>query len=124
MRTRGIGSKILSERRHSLMQFANDSVGAIATQHLRPGHRSESARLVAVSKDEFPSLERLLLRVGAGNSASLDGRMTDAIFEPERLLFVRQRVTVLPPDHFDSRQLFVRVPRAVEHVAEALRIGR
>src|SRR5215207_5595483 len=80
--------------------------------------------LVGVSQDEFPRLERRLRWVCAGNAASLDCRVAHAVSITEGLFLGVERVTILPPDSCNTRQLPIRLPGALQRRLEPLSIRR
>ena len=110
----GVLMQVLAEGGRARVQLAEDRVGAVAAQHLRLRDGGHGVGLVLVAQDELARLERLFVRVGAGNAAARDGRMADAVGEAERVAQVRRHVHVLLPDGHDAGQIAQGVAGMVE----------
>src|SRR5262245_1465702 len=80
-------------------------------------------QLVLIAEDEFARLERLFLRIAAGDAAALDRRMTDAVLEPERFALIRQRVAVLPPNFGHARKIATACLDLVEDYRQPVSVG-
>jgi hypothetical protein len=116
--------EVAAERRHTLVQLAEDDVGAIAAQDLGLSPL-DAAHLVGIAQNEFPRLQGVFLGIGSRNAAPFDGRMADAIPESEGLRLGGQRVAVLAPDRrYPWGQLPVRLPSALKHRLEPRTIRR
>ena len=101
----GVLAQVLAEGGYARVQLAEDCIGAVAAQHLGLRYGGDVVGLVLVAQDELAGLERHFVRVGAGNAATLDGRMGDAIRETERVAQVSRDVHVLLPDGHDAGQI-------------------
>ena len=93
-------------------------------EHLGCRHRRQLARLVGVAENDLAGLEWALLRVGRRNAAPFDCGLADAVLETERGASGRELVTVLTPDHLDTRQTFLRLPGPLRERLQARLIGR
>src|SRR3954454_5324527 len=100
----GLRPKVLPVGGHARVELAEHHVGPVAPEHLRRGHGREAAGLVGVAEDELSGLDRRLVRIASGGSASLARVLADPFLEAERRPLVRQLVAVLAPDHLDPAQ--------------------
>ena len=101
----GVLAQVLAEGGYARVQLAEDCVGAVAAQHLGLRYGGEIVGLVLVPQNELARLERHLVRIGAGNASTLDGRMADAIRETEHVAQVSRGLYVLLPDGHDAGQI-------------------
>ena len=106
------------------MQFAKDNITSVATQNFRLRDQGSFTHFVRVSKDEFTRFQWALVRVGSGNTAALDCGMADSIFEPKSFFFMRENMTILPPDRGDAGQLLVGLARPLERCLQMFRVWR
>src|SRR6476646_4012817 len=108
------GAEVLPVGGHPGVQLPEHQVGAVAPQYLRGRHRADTSGLIRIAEDELARFDRLLLRIGAGDTAAFHRRLADSVFEAEGSASSRELVAVLTPDHLDTGQLFVRSARPVE----------
>src|SRR5215472_15686245 len=88
------------------MELAENDIGAVAAERLRPRLRWWRPHFIGIPQHELARLDRPLLRVAARDAAAFDRRMADAISEPEMFSLARQCEAVLAKDHFNTRRLF------------------
>ena len=88
----------------------------------RAGAWRGNFRFVLVTQDDLTRLQGRFLGVAPGNAAPFDGRVTDAVPEPECLSLRGQHEAVLSPDRLDPCHLVIRLA-SFQHGLEPLRIG-
>ena len=115
----GVLMQVLAPGGRARVQLAEDDVGAVAAEHLRLRDGGHGVGLVLVPQHELARLERLFVRVGAGDAAARHGRMADAVGEPERVAQVRRHVHVQLPDGHDAGQVAQGVAGVVERGLQA-----
>ena len=117
-------AQVLAEGGHARVQLAEDCVGAVAAQHLGLRYGGDVVDLVLVPQDELAGLERHLIRIGAGNATTLDGRMGDAIRETEHVAQVSRGMYMLLPDGHDAEKIAYGIAGVAESGLQVDSVGR
>src|SRR4051794_9755453 len=95
------------------MQLPKYNIGAVPSEHFRLSLLN-STKLIPVAQYELTCSEWFFFGIASRYAASFDRWMAYSVSKPKRLFLIRQGMTVLTPDCFDSFHLLVSVPRASE----------